>query len=57
MSSQFLGGSTQLVLDLNGVPITAALSGEQLRKPNEKVSIAIDPRHVLLLADEAQASA
>src|SRR5690606_7208706 len=41
VSSQFLGGSAQLVLDLNGVPITAALSGEQLRKPNEKVSIAI----------------
>lgn len=51
MDAQFLGGTTQLVLDLGGMSVTAMLNGEQLRHPNERVNIRINPRHVLLLSD------
>jgi len=51
VSCQFLGASTQLVLELDGIPVTAMLPGSQLRKPGDRVQMSIDPSHVLVLQD------
>ena len=51
IGSQFLGAHTQLALDLDGAPVTAILPGEQSRRPGDRVSVSIDPRHVLILSD------
>lgn len=51
MSSQFLGASTQLVLDLDGVPVTAVLPGSQMRQVGDRVRMSVDPSHVLVLQE------
>jgi ABC-type Fe3+/spermidine/putrescine transport system ATPase subunit len=51
ISSQFLGGSTQIVLDLKGAPVTAILNGEQMRNSGDRVFLSVDPRHILVLKD------
>jgi iron(III) transport system ATP-binding protein len=50
-SCQFLGSSTQLVLDLNGAPVTALLPGTQNYRAGDTVRMSIDPAHVLILQD------
>jgi ABC-type Fe3+/spermidine/putrescine transport system ATPase subunit len=51
VSCQFLGASTQLVLDLDGIAVTAMLPGSQLHKAGERVQMSVDPSHVLVLQD------
>ena len=50
-SCQFLGASTQLVLDLDGTPVTALLPGSQNYRAGDAVRMSIDPAHVLVLQD------
>lgn len=50
-SCQFLGSSTQLVLDLGGAPVTALLPGSQTYRAGEAVRMSIDPAHVLVLSE------
>jgi iron(III) transport system ATP-binding protein len=49
VSCQFLGPSTQIVVDLDGIPVTALLPGSQPRRPGERAHLSVDPAHVLVL--------
>lgn len=54
VASQFLGGTTQIVLDIGqGVHVTAVLLGDQSRKENTQAYVSVDPRNVLILRDGA----
>jgi len=57
VSSQFLGGTTQIVLDIGqGGHVTAILLGDQSRSENTQAFVSVDPRHVLVLRDSSAAT-
>jgi ABC-type Fe3+/spermidine/putrescine transport system ATPase subunit len=56
VSSQFLGSSTEVLLDFQGVRVNALLLGNQPQKPGEEVEISIDPADVLVLTDSDAAA-
>ena len=49
ISSQFLGPTTQLVVDLNGVPVLVMLPSNQPRRPGELAYLKVESRCVLVL--------
>jgi len=52
VESQFLGSTTQIVLDIGqGVNVTAILLGNQARKEGSQVYFSVDPRSVFILRD------